>query len=491
MAQGVAVPPLRSVIRGEPLPLSFAQQRLWFLQRLDPASAAYNISFNARLNGVLNWPALQNSINEIIRRHEVLRTTFTQGETGPVQVIAGHLLLVPSIVDLSRLSEKEREEQTRRLIQEEASHPFDLEVGPLLRMNLLRLSGKECVLSVTMHHTISDGWSCGILIREMMAHYEMFCAGLPSPVPPLEIQYGDFAVWQRQWLEGAAIDSQVSYWKERLSEPLAVLELPTDRPRPPARSGHGATIGFNLSAELIGKLKSLGQSEGATLFMTLLAAFQLLLSRYSGQTDLLVGTPVANRGYAEIECLIGNFVNTLVIRTDLSGNPSFRQLLARVRDVAIGAYTHQDVPFERLVTELHAERDLSRTPLFQVMLVLQNTPLIDLQLNEIELHSEETDNGTAKFDLTVMLTETENGVDGKWEYSTDLFDAVRIERMVQHFQMVLEGIVVNELQPISQIAMLTEGERRQLKAFNQTRTEYGREEYLHQLFEAQVEKTPA
>jgi amino acid adenylation domain-containing protein len=490
-AQGLVVPPLSSVNRTEPLPLSFAQQRLWFLQRLDPASTAYNISFNARLNGALNWPALENSINEIIRRHEALRTTFTQGQTGPVQLTASHLVLVPVLVDLSGLTEEGREEQTRRLIDEEAGHPFDLEVGPLVRMNLLRLSREECVLSVSMHHTISDGWSCGILIREMMAHYEAFCAGLPSPVPPLEVQYGDFAVWQRQWLEGAAIDSQLAYWNERLSEPLAVLELPADRPRPPLRSDSGAVISFNLPPELTGKLKNLAQREGATLFMTLLAAFQLLLSRYSGQTDVLVGTPVANRGYKEIEPLIGNFVNTLVMRIDLSGNPSFRELLARVRDLAIGAYTHQDVPFERLVSELHAERDLSRTPLFQVMMVLQNTPLVDLKLKEIELRSEETDNGTAKFDLTVMLTESEDGIDGKWEYSTDLFDAITIERMVAHFQILLEGVVTNDLQPISEINILADSEQQQLKEFNQTRADYAREEYLHQLFEAQVEKTPA
>ncbi|HET6851468.1 MAG TPA: amino acid adenylation domain-containing protein, partial [Pyrinomonadaceae bacterium] len=489
-ALGLTTRPLTIVSREEHLPLSFAQQRLWFLQRLDPASPSYNISFSAHLTGSLNWLALENSINEIVSRHEALRTTFTQGETGPVQVIAPQLVLRPSVVDLSFLGEADRKEQVRRLIDEEGRRPFDLEIGPLLRLNVLRLGHEECALSFSMHHTISDGWSCGIFIHEMMAHYEAFCAGQPSPLPALDIQYGDFAVWQRQWLEGDAIDSQLSYWKTQLRGSLAVLNLPYDRPRPPVRSENGAVVKFALSSELIARLEAVGRSEGATLFMTLLAAFQLLLSRYTGQTDVLVGTPVANRGVAEIEPLIGNFVNTLVIRTDLSGNPFFRELLARVRDTAIDAYTHQDVPFERLVSELHADRDPSRTPLFHVMMVLQNTPLADLKLSGIELRPEETDNGTAKFDLTVQLARTANGVEGNWEYSTDLFDAVTVERMVAHFQLLLEWIARDEQQRIFEIGLLGEKEERRLREFNNTQRNYPREEYLHQLFEAQVQKTP-
>ncbi len=483
---GVALPPLNIAGREDSLPLSFAQQRLWFLQRLEPDSASYNISFSARLKGALSLAALADSINEIIRRHEVLRTTFTD----VAQVIAPKLVLTPAIVDLSLLSAADREKQARRLIDEEGRRPFDLEVGPLLRLHVLRLSSEDCVLSLSMHHTISDGWSCGIFIRELVANYEAMSAGLPPPLAELEIQYGDFAIWQRQWLKGEAIDSQLTYWKTQLAGSLAVLELPYDRPRPPARSEQGAVAKFKLSPELVSKLKTLGRGEGATLFMTLLAGFQLLLARYSGQTDVLVGTPVSNRGVADIEPLIGNFVNTVVMRTDLSGNPTFRELLARVRDVAIGAYTHQDVPFERLVSELHAERDLSRTPLFQVMLVLQNTPLADLKLNGIELQPEDTDNGTAKFDMTVQLAETGNGIDGKWEYSTDLFDAGTIERMVTHFQALLERVVDDEQQRIFEIGLLSAAEAQQLRKFNDTKADYGREEYLHQLFEAQVAKTP-
>jgi amino acid adenylation domain-containing protein len=485
-ALGVALPPLNIASREESLPLSFAQQRLWFLQRLEPASASYNISFSARLKGALSLAALADSINDIVRRHEVLRTTFSDG----VQVIAPKLVLTPAIVDLSLLAAADREKQARRLIDEEGRRPFDLEVGPLLRLIVLRLSSEECVLTLSMHHTISDGWSCGIFIRELTANYEAMSGGLPSPLAELEIQYGDFAVWQRQWLKGDAINSQLTYWKTQLGGSLAVLELPYDRPRPPARSEQGAVVKFKLSPELVSRLKTLGRGEGATLFMTLLAGFQLLLSRYSGQTEVLVGTPVSNRGVADIKGLIGNFVNTVVMRTDLSGNPTFRELLARVRDVAIAAYTHQDVPFERLVSELHAERDLSRTPLFQVMLVLQNTPLADLKLKGIELQAEDTDNGTAKFDMTVQLAETGNGIEGKWEYSTDLFDASTIERMVTHFQALLEGVVDDEEQRVSAIRLLSEAEEEQLRKFNDTKADYGREEYLHQLFEAQVEKRP-
>ena len=408
---------IERVSRDSSLPLSFAQQRLWFLQSLEPSSAAYNISFSARFVGPVNLPAIEHSINEIVRRHESLRTTFAEVDGDPVQIIAPTLTVLPSILDLDHLNESERQTEKSRLLREEARRSFDLENGPLLRTMILRLSESECVVNLSMHHAISDGWSGGVFIRELISIYEASSNGRPSPLPPLTVQYADFAHWQRQQLQHKDFEPQLSYWRKQLSA-APQLELPT-RTRPAARTEQGSVLRFNLPEELVQKLRALSRRNGATLFMTLLAVVQVLLSRYSGQTDVSVGTPVANRNSSEIEPLIGCFVNTLVMRTDLSGDPSFRELLERVREVALGAYTHSAVPFERLVSELQQDRDLSRTPLFQVMMVLQNTSQQPLVLDGLHCRIEETDNETAKFDLTVQLTEGEEGLDGKWEYSTN------------------------------------------------------------------------
>lgn len=484
------VAPLAVVNRDGDLPLSFAQQRLWFLNRLEPGSAAYNISHNARIRGRLNVPALTQSINEIVRRHEVLRTTFAADQERPVQVIGKQLVLSPDVADLHALSESEREMQVRRLITAESHRPFDLGHGPLLRFALLQTRFDEWVLSLSIHHTVSDGWSSGVFIAELMKHYEAFCSGIPSPLPELQIQYGDFTLWQRQRLADDGVLSQLDYWKGQLSAPLAMLDLPGDRPRPAVRSEQGAALAFTLPLTLVERVRTLARREGATLFMALLAAFQLLLARYSGQTDVLVGTPVANRERTEIEPLIGNFVNTLVMRADLSGNPSFVELLARVRQVSLGAYAHQELPFERLVSEMHVERDLSRTPLFQVMMVLQNTPLIGLQLSGVSLQPEEIEIRTAKFDITALLTETADGISGTWEYTTDLFDATTSRRMVDHFQMLLEGIVENPQGTVFDIPLVSPSEQRQLAEFNETKVDYPATGYLHELFEAQAQRTP-
>ena len=481
-----AVSHIERVSRDRSLPLSFAQQRLWFLQSLDPSSVAYNISFSARFVGPVNLPVIEQSINEIVRRHESLRTTFAEVDGEPVQVIAPTLTVSPSIIHLDHLNETDRQTESQRLLREEACRPFDLKNGPLLRTVILQLSENECVMSLSMHHAISDGWSGGVFIRELIGIYEASTKGVSSPLPPLAVQYADFAHWQRQQQDD--LQTQLSYWRNQLSE-APELELPI-RMRPAVRTEQGSVLRFNLSKELVQKLSALSRRNGATLFMTLLTTLQVLLSRYSNQTDISVGTPVANRTNAEIEPLIGCFVNTLVMRTDLSGDPSFRELLERVREVALGGYTHSAIPFEKLVSELQPDRDLSRTPLFQVMMVLQNTPQQPLLLGGVHCQIEEIDNGTAKFDLLVQLTETEKGLDGKWEYSIDLFDAATVERMVTHFRVLLEGVVENEHRHISEIPILTDEEQSQLKRFNETQQEVPQHSYLHQSFEAQVESTP-
>jgi amino acid adenylation domain-containing protein len=353
------------------------------------------------------------------------------------------------------------------------------------------LGEAEHVLLFTTHHIICDGWSRGVLIRELAALYEAFSSGKPSPLPELPIQYVDFAVWQRQWLQGEVLEAQLTYWKQQLAGSPPVLELPTDRPRPSVQTFQGATQSLMLPKDLSEALKDLSQQEDATLFMTLLAAFKTLLYRYTGQEDILVGTPIANRNRSEIERLIGFFVNTLVMRTDLGETPSFRELLSRVRKVALEAYARQDLPFEYLVDELQLERDLSHAPLFQVMFVFGNTPMSALELPGLTMSLLETDSGTAKFDLTLSMRETEQGLIGDLEYNTDLFDKSTITRMLTHFQTLLEGVVANPDQHLAKLPLLTEAERQQLLVeWNKTQANYPSEVCLHQLFEAQVERTP-
>ncbi len=484
--------PIVPVGRDRVLPLSFAQQRLWFLDRLQPGSPVYNIPTAFRLAGQLNVAVLEQSLSEIAHRHEALRTTFTMGTDGqPAQVVAPATRMTAPIVELEHLSKTEREAETRRLAVEEARRPFDLTRGPLLRTTLLRMGKTEHILLLTMHHIVSDGWSEGLFLQEMTMLYKAFLAGKPSPLPELPLQYADFAVWQREWLSGEVLEPQLAYWKEQLGGELPVLELPTDRPRLPVQTFRGTVHSFAVSKTLHEALKVLSQQEGVTLFMTLLAAFKVLLYRYTEQTDILVGTPIANRNRSEIEGLIGFFVNTLVLRTDLSGNPTFRDLLGRVREVALGAYTHQNLPFGELVEALQPQRDLSYQPLFQVMFVLQNALLETQELPGLTLMPLEVESGTAKFDLTLFLRETEHGLAGRLEYSTDLFDAATMTRMAGHFQTLLAGIITQPKQPLSELPLLTETERQQLLIeWNDTTTKYPQEQCIHQLFEAQVKRTP-
>ncbi len=489
---GRRVPPILPVPRDGRLPLSFAQQRLWFFHQLEPDSPVYHIPIGLRLQGVPDTGTLARSLNEIVRRHEVLRTAIIAVDGQPTQVImpAGPLPL--PVIDLCSLPAAEREIKVQQLATEEGQRPFDLTQGPLLRALLLRLAEWDNILVLTMHHIASDGWSLKILVQELATLYKAFAAGKPSPLPPLPIQYADFAHWQRQWLEKeGGLAAQLAYWQQQLAN-ISRLELLTDRPRPAVQTYRGALHSFTLPNTLVTALKQSSQQEGVTLFMTLLTAFQTLLARYTGQADISVGVPIANRNRVETEGLIGMFVNTLVLRTDLSGNPRFRELLGQVREMTLDAYANQDLPFEKLVEALQPERLLSTTPLFQVMFTLANAPTASWDLSGLTLHPVKIDLEAAAFDLTLAMRETEQGfIEGVVEYNTDLFDAATIIRMQGHLQTLLEGIVASPAQRLSSLPLLTEAERRQLLvAWNATQSDYPRGLCVHELVEAQVERTP-
>ena len=472
-------------------PLSFAQERLWFLDQFIPHNPAYNIPIALRIEGQLNNGVLEQCLNEIVQRHETLRTKFIAEEGRPIQATFPKFNLSIHYVNFENFVEEQLQSITIRLAIEEAQKPFDLTRDALVRAKLLCLSAEEHVLLLTMHHAVSDGWSLGVLVRELAVLYEAFSKGKPSPLPVLPIQYGDFAVWQRQRLQGEVLETQLDYWKQKLGGSLPVLDLPTDRPRPPRQTFRGAKRSLNFSKPLLEALKTLSQQQGVTLFMTLLTAFKVLLYRYTGQEDILVGAPVAGRNQIETENLIGFFVNVLVLRTDLSGNPTFRDCLERVRKVVLGAYNHQEVPFEKLVETLQPERDLSYSPLFQVMFALQNTPMPLLEFSGLTLSPLAVDNGTAKFDLTLDLSETSDGIDGVIEYNSDLFDGDTIARMVGHFQTLLEAIAANPQQQVDQFPLLTAAKQHQLLVeWNDTQADYPQDACIHQLFEAQVKRTP-
>ncbi|MBD2562853.1 MULTISPECIES: amino acid adenylation domain-containing protein [Nostoc] len=484
-------PPILPRAENAELPLSYAQQRLWFLDQFEPNSAIYNIPMALCLVGTLNQVALEQSLYEIINRHEALRTNFVIVDGKPSQIIQTQRNWTVSVVDLKHLSTTEQEIATQQLAQQQANQPFDLANQALVRATLIVLSETEHVLSVCMHHIVSDAWSMGVFIQELAALYNAYSQGEPSALTPLSIQYADFAIWQRNWLQGSVLQTQLSYWQQQLKAAPALLSLPTDRPRGSVQTFAGGHQEFALSVELSNKLTKLSQEQGCTLFMTLLAAFDTLLYRYTGTEDILVGSPIANRNRNEIEGLIGFFVNTLVLRTDLSGDRSFNELLGRVRLMAIDAYAHQDLPFEMLVEVLQPERDLSHTPLFQVMFALQNVPISEIELTDLTISSLPVESATAKFDLFLSIQNTGNGLAGVWEYNTDLFDASTIERMTGHFVTLLSGIVANPEERISQLPLLSQTEQQQLLVeWNNTQTDYPRDKSIHQLFEEQVERTP-
>jgi amino acid adenylation domain-containing protein len=490
--RGLILPPIQAIEGDrEQLPLSWAQERLWFLNQLEGDSATYNMPAAVKIAGDLDINALQQALSEIVHRHEILRTSIQTVNGTPIQVIHPQVTTSINVVDLQQLLAPERETLLEQQIQLEASIPFNLENAPLIRCSLLQISAREYVLLLTMHHIVSDGWSMGIFISELSSLYPAFCAGEPSPLPELPLQYADFAVWQRQWLSGVVLETQLNYWRSQLQGSPELLQLPTDRPRPVVQAYDGRTQSFELNQDLTQKLQSLSAESGTTLFMTMLAAFVTLLYRYSGQSDILVGTPIANRNRNEIESLIGFFVNTLVLRTNFADNPSFENLLAQVRETTLQAYEHQDVPFEQVVEALQPQRSLSHSPLFQVMFVLQNVPMTEFELPGVTLTQLDGDSTIAKFDLTLSMSETDRGLVGEWEYNTDLFDGSTIERMTAHFQNLLSAIVANPAVTVGELALLSAAERHQLLVeWNDTAFEYPTDKCIHQLFESQVERTP-
>jgi amino acid adenylation domain-containing protein len=472
-------------------PTSFAQRRLWFVHQLEPDSPSYNVTTALWLSGNLDAAALERSLATIVGRHEALRTTFRLADGEPVQVVVPDLRLELTVADRSGVPPDGREAEVRRLIQEEVRRPFDLERGPLLRARLIRLAPDEHALILNVHHIVFDGWSAGVLSRELSECYRAFATGETPRLPELPVQYADYAVWQREWLTGEAFEPQLAYWRGQLAGAPAVLELPTDFPRPRVQSYRGATEKRLLSRGLLEKLEGLSRQEGATLFMTLLAGFQLLLSRYTGQEDIVVGSPIANRTRSELEHLIGFFVNSLALRTDLSGDPSFRALLRRVRGVALDAYAHQDIPFERLVEELHPERIGDRNPFFQVMFALQNTPRARLNLPGVTLRSLPKKTGTSKFDLTLHMHQVSQGLTATLEYNTDLFEPGTITRMLAHLERLLEEVVADPDRPLSVLPLLSHQERHQLLVeWNATATDFPNDQSVHRLFEEQAARTP-
>jgi amino acid adenylation domain-containing protein len=487
--EGAVLPPLQVAVRPSELPLSYAQQRLWFLDQLEPESTAYLLPGAFHLEGIVQECSLEKALQELMNRHESLRTTFEVGREQPVQVVHPPTRFQLPVIDLQALGVSQAQEQARLLVQQEAQQPCDLEQGPLLRTALLRLGPTSHVFLLTLHHIITDGWSNEILLQELTVLYQALVQGLPSPLAPLAIQYADYALWQRQWLQGDVLEEQLVYWRMQLDE-VPVLELPTDHPRPAVQSDRGASLPVQLSRQLSEELAALSRREQVTLFMLLLASFQVVLARWSGQSDISVGTPIANRQVAQTEALIGFFVNTLVLRSDLSGNPSFVQLLQRVRQVCLGAYAHQDVSFEKLVEELAPRRDLSRSPLFQVMLALQNTPSREIELAEVQMQPVMADSNTSQFDLALMVYETEEGLQGALRYSTDLFAAETMHRLLDHWQRLLEGVVQASETPLADLPLLSLEERQRLLVdWNATQVIFP-QHCLPECFEQQVQRTP-
>ena len=478
------------VPRDRRMPLSYAQQRLWFLHQLEPNSAVYNIPLALRLTGDLDAPALGRALAMLVERHDVLRTRFVNEDDELMQVVdpAGEVEL--RCVDFS--ASLDREDSAQRWAQQEARVPFDLSRGPLLRASLIRLDENQHVLLLVMHHSIVDGWSVGILLEEAGRLYDACRSGQSMPLPELPVQYADYAIWQRRWLQGDVHDRQVDYWKQQLTG-LEVLEVAPDRPRPSVQTFNGSCETFGLSESLSVGLRRLSRDEGATMFMTLLAAFQLLLARYTGRKDVAVGTTVANRTQIEVEGLVGFFVNTLVMRTSLDGDPhsvTFREVLRRVRKTCLDGYAHQDLPFEKLVEELHPERDLSRSPFFTILFQLQNAPESPLTMSGLETRTYPLGTDTAKFDLHLALGETGGSLAGSLEYNTDLFEPATIRRLVNHFTTLLEAIAADPEQPISQLPLLTGAELQQRDEWNETARERADDDSLVSRFEARVERTP-
>ncbi|MGL5074785.1 MAG: condensation domain-containing protein, partial [Waterburya sp.] len=440
--------------------------RLWFLAQLEPESFAYNGSSILELEGELNLNALLDSINEIVKRHEVLRTSFTVVDGQPRQKITAELDINLAVIDLQKFSTSEQKREIKRLARVHTEQVFDLTQAPIFRLVLLQLETNKHLLLITMHHIISDAWSTGIFIQELSTLYTAFATNQPNPLPTLSIQYADFAVWQRKLLEGEFLTTQLNYWQRQLNQ-LPVLNLPTSRSRQEVTTNPSARETFLIPADLSQTVVQLSRQAGVSLFMTVLAVLQILLQRYTSQDDIVVGTDVANRNRSEIEPLIGFFINLLVLRTDLSGNPSFNELLQRVRQVTLDAYAHQDLPFDRLVKALQPQRYLSYTPpLFQVLLVLQNTPMPAFELPGLSLKLMEVEDTTTRFDLALFLKETDTGIAGEWQYNADLFTPTTITNLSTHFQNLLSSVTETPDARINTLKMLSDTE---LEAVNKAK----------------------
>jgi amino acid adenylation domain-containing protein len=487
---GIVAPAIEAVSREGELPLSFAQQRLWFIHQLEPESAAYNIPYAVRLEGELDINALRQSLTEVVRRHEVLRTRYESRGGQAVQVIEEASEVEVREWDVSELGEGEREEESREIARREGGRAFSLERGPVIRAGIVRLSREDHILVLTMHHIATDGWSTGVLMREFGSLYEGIREGAPSRLRELEVQYGDYAVWQKQWLQREVLEEQLEYWGPRLTG-VTVLELPADKRRPSVASHRGGTISQKFSPVITQGLKAVSRQHGATLFITLLTTFKVLLSRYSGQQDISVGTPIANRSRKEIENNIGFFANTLVMRNDLSGNPRFTDLLMRVREVALDGYKYQDMPFEKIVENVQTERDLSHNPLFQVLLALHNLPAETTTIGSVRMSLMKPGSSTTRFDLSVDLVETQEGLVGNIEYSTDLFEESSIRRMAGHFENLIGGIILDPEQRIGLLPLMGRTEMQEMLGHcrgEQVKGWEGSEQTVHELIERRAER---
>lgn len=472
-------------------PLSFAQQRLWLVLQLDPDNVAYNVPEVLHLTGKTNVAVLAKSFSEIVRRHEALRTTFQIINGEPRQVIGQPEPVTIDVIDLRHLPQSERAAKAKQLVEEDSLRPFDLERGPLIRVKLFMLDDEDHLLLMNLHHIVYDGWSTGVLFNELMTFYNASILGQTPQLPELPIQYADFAIWQREWLTGERLEKQLSYWREKLTGALPVLDLPTDRLRPAIQSHRGAHAGVEFPETLSRKLKAFSNDEGVTLFMTLLAAFKVLLYRYTGQTDICVGMPIANRNRSETENIVGFFINNLVLRSNLKGNPTFRSFLAQVREETLGAYAHQDMPFEKLVEELQPERSMSYMPFFQISFLVQNAFSGEAPfLQDLNTSDWEYDVQSAKYDISFSVTELESSLFLLSIYNRDLFDAATIKRLSQHYQILLDSIVADPQQHIAELPLLTEEEQCLFAEVNDTQIEYPAAKCIHELFEEQAARSP-
>ncbi len=467
--QGMVPPPITPVPRNEDLPLSFAQERLWVLDQIEPNNPLYNIPRTLRMRGPLRVDALEGAINEIVRRHESQRTTFTVKDGNPVQIIASELSIPMIVRDLTSLPDGSREAEARRIAVEEAMCPFDLSTPPLVRAHLLRLAPEDHVLQLTMHHIVSDAWSAGIFLQELGVLYEAFSMGNSSPLPELKVQYADYAAQERSWLKGEVLEKQLAFWRERLKGVPSVLELPLDRERPQARTFAGGCEMLHVPADKLIALKDLARQEGATLFMALMAIYQTMLSKYSGAEQIVVGTDLANRTMPETERMIGFFINLLAVRTDLSGNPTFRALLGRVRNGLLESYAHQEVPFPKIVQEVQPERSATHNPIVQVLFVMQNIPRAKRELAGLQVEPFEVPLTTSKFDMAVFVVERPDGLIGYWVYSTELFEQATIRRMISHFGNLLVAATANPDGRLASLAMLSAEEVANQEAEKQAR----------------------